>query len=1084
MATTTKQNNQYCTTSPSIDANIGPWSSIAEYLAWLSDTLGVSVPQEGTEILVRVGTGKMTKYRYEVISGTPTWTSADSVAQVVDDELDTASTNPVQNKVVAQAIADLQAAVDSATSSAEDSASSASSASDSASDAASAASSAASSADRSNALASQAASSATSANNSAAAAAQSLLIIQDALANLDPSASTEDAIVTLTGQVAAQGARVTTNEGDIADLKEATADLRPRLDERRLSAIAIGFEGETKSGKVMTLDGNSVVWNTQGNANNVCGTLAVESGDIIYIDPYYNGGYEMLPWCIYDANDNVSQRADAVVAASAQTPSYRVAVTTGGTLCVYMQKNIGIPVIRRVVSEDYEAEKATSAIKEMATFAQTPVAATAIGSVYLHNAALERGVSVDELVSEGNVNNGVYSLAVGRGDIIKIHQASLGGYGNLYWSLINADGIVQHSEGTNNSVADDEVLVAKASGTLYVSYGYYNATTEEHPKPSIYKVADLNARQDAAQNSLKGICRNALLTESSTATSVDSKYIMVEDGVVVVNTAGNTNNGYKALSLTKGDYVKVTNLASSPFSNISWALARPNGSVIDFSGIIGYRTPDEDIELIAPEDSVLYVTFGYYDTVHEVYPKPIMFVLADADTSIKGQGEKIDKIEKTLFVKDVAFDGFDAPMTVRYNGSTTLLRDTTVGNSLNRCYHVEVHKGDRYLVRGASVGGYDGVAWAVFSAGGSVLQQSSPDTSFNTTFEDEIIDIEQDGTLYVNNYMHFDDDLCELLTIDEGEFVGNPTTKPIIVCGDSTSQGLSSMLTASMLDNHRRIYKMGVGSENVYATAARMGAIPCLAMPFTIPAAATAVEISVTPRPLFKQTYDSYGVPLTPAVQNQYVCPMFVQTEHFYCSIGGINGDVYTDPNTNKTYFLRDESGTSLNLIEPTEIVPAKVERVRNSLLVCLMGTNGGYLNYDANYTAENDLRGSQTAEQRAKNLFDVMKRMFAYMGGEMVVIGFFCGELQTYYTREFYEKYERMCEQEFGERFINARLWLKDYCWQKMGLILTATDKQYMAAGYPPVQLFDGGSAIHLSDATNAVFAQYVADRISHLGY
>jgi hypothetical protein len=211
---------------------------------------------------------------------------------------------------------------------------------------------------------------------------------------------------------------------------------------------------------------------------------------------------------------------------------------------------------------------------------------------------------------------------------------------------------------------------------------------------------------------------------------------------------------------------------------------------------------------------------------------------------------------------------------------------------------------------------------------------------------------------------------------------------------------------------------------------------------------------------------------------------MFVETAHFYCSIGGVEGDLYTDNTTGNTYFLRSSAGSAVTLNEPTEVVPLKVQRVRNSLLVCLMGTNGGYLNYNAQYVADNDLRGDQTDEQRAQNLFDVMKRMFSYMGGEMIVIGFFCGELPTYYTKNFYEKYESLCEHEFGERFINARLWLKDYCWKEMGLTLTSTDKQYMVAGYPPVQLFDDNQAVHLKSTTNVYFARYVADRISHIGY
>ena len=269
MATTTKQNNQYCTTSPSIDANIGPWTSIEAYLAWLSSELGVDAPQEGTEILVKDSTGAMTKYRYEVISGIPTWTtSASEVA--VDSALDTTSDNPVKNKVVAAAIANLQSAVDSAAGSASDSASSASSASSSADRAASSAASAVSSATRSNSLASQAAASATSANNSAAAAAQSLATIQQAIANLDPSTSTEDAITALTAQVAAQGAQVDANEDNIELLqgeteqvasdaksaKEGQDDLCIRLFGEKRLVDAVGYDDEV----VIDRQGSSIIF--------------------------------------------------------------------------------------------------------------------------------------------------------------------------------------------------------------------------------------------------------------------------------------------------------------------------------------------------------------------------------------------------------------------------------------------------------------------------------------------------------------------------------------------------------------------------------------------------------------------------------------------------------------------------------------------------------------------------------------------------------------------------------------------------------------------------------------------------------
>lgn len=99
MATTTKNNSQYCTTSPSIDANTGPWSSIDAYLTWLNDELGVNTPLEGTEIQVKDSiTGKISKYRYEISNGYGSWIDVSSVT--VDSAFSPTSTYPVQNKAI------------------------------------------------------------------------------------------------------------------------------------------------------------------------------------------------------------------------------------------------------------------------------------------------------------------------------------------------------------------------------------------------------------------------------------------------------------------------------------------------------------------------------------------------------------------------------------------------------------------------------------------------------------------------------------------------------------------------------------------------------------------------------------------------------------------------------------------------------------------------------------------------------------------------------------------------------------------------------------------------------------------------
>ena len=66
MASTTKQKSLLYTRGPNIDANYGPWNSIQEYTDWLTNTVGLSEPYEGTVIAVKsIGEGNITKYIFE-----------------------------------------------------------------------------------------------------------------------------------------------------------------------------------------------------------------------------------------------------------------------------------------------------------------------------------------------------------------------------------------------------------------------------------------------------------------------------------------------------------------------------------------------------------------------------------------------------------------------------------------------------------------------------------------------------------------------------------------------------------------------------------------------------------------------------------------------------------------------------------------------------------------------------------------------------------------------------------------------------------------------------------------------------------
>lgn len=66
MAITTKRKAQLYTEGANIDANYGPWDSIADYESFITEDVGLDVPYDATTICVKdTQTGVVTKYIYE-----------------------------------------------------------------------------------------------------------------------------------------------------------------------------------------------------------------------------------------------------------------------------------------------------------------------------------------------------------------------------------------------------------------------------------------------------------------------------------------------------------------------------------------------------------------------------------------------------------------------------------------------------------------------------------------------------------------------------------------------------------------------------------------------------------------------------------------------------------------------------------------------------------------------------------------------------------------------------------------------------------------------------------------------------------
>lgn len=352
---------------------------------------------------------------------------------------------------------------------------------------------------------------------------------------------------------------------------------------------------------------------------------------------------------------------------------------------------------------------------------------------------------------------------------------------------------------------------------------------------------------------------------------------------------------------------------------------------------------------------------------------------------------------------------------------------------------------------------------------------------------------------------------------DEIEKIWNqwPAIDTIAINGDSTAQGLAKYFSSELINGERAIQTINpgpVGSENVRATAARQGGIPCIVMPFTIPAEVTTIATSenigepnldpvvkITSSILFHQTYNTDGTPETPSIQdNSDMSFVGLNNAWFYCYINGVYGRLYTvggyrydesgelvvDDSAKTHFFHRETAGDRIAITKPTEVVPADAELWKNCITINLMGTNGGFNNYGDDYItigSGNTSRERVSDSQAAKNLFDIQKRMSAYSVGKYLIIGYF---QPTIITKEFYEEYESLCEHEFGQYFFNARLYLKDYAWTELNITLTEDDKTNMQAGRPPLSLFDSPASPHLTDIAKKALCNQVAIRIHELGW
>ncbi len=279
-----------------------------------------------------------------------------------------------------------------------------------------------------------------------------------------------------------------------------------------------------------------------------------------------------------------------------------------------------------------------------------------------------------------------------------------------------------------------------------------------------------------------------------------------------------------------------------------------------------------------------------------------------------------------------------------------------------------------------------------------------------------------------------------------------PVESPVIAAfGDSLTLGSGGSATnfpAKLAElTGRSVVNLGVGGEDSLTIAGRQGGIPFVAQPFTIPAAATPVEVTL------KSGY--LGKSVAPLVNGSAgVNP---------CFIGGIRGTL--SYSGGKYYFTRAVQGTaSVAVTRPQAVVTDAMRLRQGDIAVFWVGTNGGWVDTD-NVTYNPDVLVAQ------------LKLMTGVLTtGRFLVIGL------TALTAAQYANLDARLARAFGRKFLDLRGYMLSYGLQDAGITPTAQDNADIASGMIPSSLrYD---QTHFNDAGYAIAGTQVFRRMQELGY
>ena len=334
--------------------------------------------------------------------------------------------------------------------------------------------------------------------------------------------------------------------------------------------------------------------------------------------------------------------------------------------------------------------------------------------------------------------------------------------------------------------------------------------------------------------------------------------------------------------------------------------------------------------------------------------------------------------------------------------------------------------------------------------------------------------------------------------------------KPIVISGDSVAGNLQSKFVSTLINGETAILGRAAGSEGPWSTMMRMGWAPCMVFPFTIPASNKyGVNVDMICNMHYKPTIKEDGTSeftITDRMtQVDFLVSIWNKTTDnkpyisfggFDCEINGIQGKLGTssgviiDKDGNLvnpdnpsdrlvTIFQRKDDGDEVVINSPVLAKPLDAETFANAYHINFMGQNRGVRDVDNDFFIADtpDTPGVDFAEV----FFNMQKLCFNAAAGNYMIIGcLFKGYTENNFQKGFRGKYERLCEKEFGAKFVNLRQYMLTQAHLACGRTLSQEDKDMIKTGQLPPYLGD----VHLNELGRELTANLVAERCYELGW